>query len=100
MQRHDAVAVWSADRKLVAHAASASRPASRAPRRDLAEACAVDTAPPQPSAPASSTTAGTAGGGIATTTASGGSGSALRMGKQGHPCASSRPGLTPQTSPG
>ena len=57
------------------------------------------TAPPQPSAPASSTTSGTPAAGMPTTTASGTSGSSESDGKQGKPCASARFGFTPQTGP-
>ena len=83
------------------------RRAASARSRSIAVPCAISpkpapytTAPPQPIAPASSTTAATPAAGMATTTASGGSGRSESVGKHGTPCASSRPGFTPQTVPG
>ena len=57
------------------------------------------TAPPHPRAPACSITSGTPAAGIATTSASTATGNSAMLGTHGCPRTSSRPGLTPQTSP-
>ena len=81
-------------------AAVASSRSSSAPSAISPKPAPYTTAPPQPAAPACSTAAGTPAAGIATTTASAGSGRSASVGKHGTPCASERPGLTPQTVPG
>ena len=81
-------------------AVSASSRSSAAPCAISPNPAPYTTAPPQPILPASSTTAATPAAGMATTTASGGSGRSDSDGKHGTPCASSRPGFTPQTVPG
>ena len=81
-----------------AAASRSSRSSSRPPAISPNPA-EITTAPPQPRAPASETTAGTPAAGMATTTASTGCGSSVTVGTQERPCTSSRRGLTPHTSP-
>jgi hypothetical protein len=83
-----------------AAATAASSASSAVPDSISPKPAPNTTAPPQPSAPASSTTLATPLAGIATTTASGGEGQAPSDGKQGRPYTVPRFGLTPQTSPG